>query len=80
MSAATYRQRLRTNAAMALTEHATVTDLIADVLAITRHGTRPGIYDHADAHELVDLATALLATRTPETITDTTAPTGPVIT
>lgn len=59
MSAATYLDRMRANTAMALAEGATVTDVLASVLAVTRGTSRPGEAEVVDATEVTELVDVL---------------------
>lgn len=59
MSAGTYLDRMRANAAQALAEGATVTDLVAQVLTVTRKVSRPGAAEAEDAAEVTELVEVL---------------------
>lgn len=64
MSAATYLDRMRANTAMALAEGATVTDVLASVLAVTRGASRPTEHEATDAAEVAQLVDVLNEFRT----------------
>jgi hypothetical protein len=59
VSAATYLSRMRANAAQALAEGATVADVVAEVLTVTRKVSRPGQAEAEDAAEVTELVEVL---------------------
>lgn len=58
-SAATFLDRMRGNVAMALHNDATLAQVQAHVLAISRGMTRPGLDEHLDGQELAEHAETL---------------------
>lgn len=64
MSATTFLDRMRANAAQALAEGASVADVVAQVLTVTRRGiTRPGQAEVEDAAEVTELVEVLNESR-----------------
>jgi len=55
----TYLDRMRGNVALALAEGATLAEVEAHVLAVTRGRTRPSIEDHLDGQDVAEHADTL---------------------
>jgi hypothetical protein len=60
----TFLDRMRANAAMALSEGATLAEVQAHILAVTRGRNRPALEDHTDGIELAEHASTLNEFRT----------------
>lgn len=63
MSAGVFLDRMRANAALALSEGATLAQIQAHLLTVTRGLSRPGIDEHTDGVELAELAETLTGFR-----------------
>lgn len=64
MSAAPFLARMQQNVAIALSEGATVTDVLASILAVTRGTSKPTESEVTDAAEVAELVDVLNEFRT----------------